>query len=451
MLDIESYKNTQSGTTEKIYTQKYLKYKNKYIKLKNMIGGDFRSNEEELKSLWNDRNTIGKVFDVTYSKFVNNYSHYCWISGPSYGLGFFLYLLKKDKEPVDGHNKVDKYAVWNMTLNNIGPRNKVNPISDLSLSYKTTIDLPTTYQNIILKKDVTKFDWSHTDDCWVYEQDNNFYKSTLIPIDFDALWKAKEKKKVFDVTRNKLVKNYSHYCWISGPSYGFGFFLYSLRPDKEPVTGHNKVGQYVVFDITLNIIGPLHMKLINKPPLSYKTTIDLPLPDGTKLKEGTPFDWSNEDNGWVYEKSNSELYQSNLMDFDELWARKPKKKVFEVTRPEFVNNYSHYCWISGHRNEYGLGFFLYKLKEGQEPVDGHIKVDNYAVWYITLNNRGPLNLVEINISDRDLDYLTTIDLSTTDKQITILYTGTSFDWSHDYEGWIYMDNFNRKYKAVLIK
>ena len=111
MLDIESYKNTQVGTTEEIYTQKYLKYKNKYLELKNMIGGDFTGSEGDLDTLWNQRSQDGKVFIVNSSGgFGPFYSQYCYISGPSYGVGFFLYKLKNTKKIYEGHVGNGKYA-----------------------------------------------------------------------------------------------------------------------------------------------------------------------------------------------------------------------------------------------------------------------------------------------------------------------------------------------------
>ena len=301
------------------YYLKYLKYKSKYLELKNMIGGDYRGTEEVLDVLWEARKKVGKVFEVTREELKSNYSHYCWISG--YGLGFFLYLLK-DQLPLKGHNKVGKHAVWNMTLNNIGPRNKVDSISDSSLSfhyYKTTIDLSTTDGKKLDKG--THFDWSDKDDGWFYKKNEyECYKSTLIPIDFDALWKARnDVGKVFEVTRSEFTNYYSHYCWISGPDYGLGFFLYLLKKDKEPLNGHNKVGDYAVWDIKKNNIGQLNLVKteinILVRNLDYRTTIDLPTTYQNIIlkKDVTKFDWSHTDDCWVYYDESLGSYKAELI------------------------------------------------------------------------------------------------------------------------------------------
>ena len=56
------------------YYSKYLKYKNKYLELKNMIGGDFSGNEVELDNLWKERSVEKQVFDVTFDGFKDHYS-----------------------------------------------------------------------------------------------------------------------------------------------------------------------------------------------------------------------------------------------------------------------------------------------------------------------------------------------------------------------------------------
>jgi len=152
------------------YYSKYLKYKNKYLELKNMIGGYFKGNEKELDNLWNKRNSVGKVFPITYQEFKTFYSHYCWISGPAYGTGFFLYRLKPGQQPVNGHVKNtndSKYALFHITENNIGEsgtRTTAVPDEFFKNSYKTTIDLTNIPRG-------TAFDWLHdatTGGVWVY-------------------------------------------------------------------------------------------------------------------------------------------------------------------------------------------------------------------------------------------------------------------------------------------
>jgi len=161
------------------YYSKYLKYKNKYLELKNMIGGDFNGQDQELVTLWKARSIAKKVFPVTYSSLKENYSHYCWISGEGYGLGFFLYRLKPGKQSVDGHVQKGNYALFHVKLENIGKPEKIIAKVCEDLKYSTTI--------VLEAKDNTKlpigtpFDWSHCQNAWVYKvidkQQEIFYKA----------------------------------------------------------------------------------------------------------------------------------------------------------------------------------------------------------------------------------------------------------------------------------
>jgi len=156
------------------YYSKYLKYKNKYLELKNMIGG--KLTDDTVDKLWKSRPT-NKIHEVTYDSLKDNYSHYCWISGKAYGLGFFLYKIKDGATNQDKHERYGNYAVWRIKLENIGD---INPHSHSEkLSYNTTIILTATDGTKLDRG--TNFDWSHKDDGWIYRtKDKKTYIAKLV-------------------------------------------------------------------------------------------------------------------------------------------------------------------------------------------------------------------------------------------------------------------------------
>ena len=157
------------------YYLKYLKYKNKYLELKNMIAGKGPLDEVKLKKIWQKREAVKKVYEVTKDVLIPHYSQYCWVSqttkegkapkaNSKYGGGFFLYSLKDDAKPFEGHVQHGKYAIWYITENDIGEVGIMNPPVPSSFfenSFKTTFNLP----YIGIGKD---FDWHNEHDCWIY-------------------------------------------------------------------------------------------------------------------------------------------------------------------------------------------------------------------------------------------------------------------------------------------
>ena len=167
------------------YYSKYLKYKNKYLELKNMIGGDFSGNEVDLDNLWKVRSDENQVFDVTFDGFKDHYSQYCWISGQTYGLGFFLYKLKGENIYTSNkkieHVKNGKYGLWHLKKSDIG-----TPIVPLSfrwggvLKYKTTTELKAKGKVREEKFPLnTPFDWVNSEGGWIYNYSNIFYIAKL--------------------------------------------------------------------------------------------------------------------------------------------------------------------------------------------------------------------------------------------------------------------------------
>ena len=171
------------------YYLKYLKYKNKYLELKNMVGGDFTGDDKKLNELWKARSITKKVFPVTYPKLQNAYSHYCWISGTEYGLGFFLYRLKKGQKPVEGEGHVQNgnYALKHVTKNNIGQPELINAKVCEGLKYSTTIELTATNGSKIPQG--TSFDWSDCQDAWVYKVINKDEKGNELVLFYKANFK----------------------------------------------------------------------------------------------------------------------------------------------------------------------------------------------------------------------------------------------------------------------
>ena len=301
------------------YYSKYLKYKNKYLELKNMIGGNFRGNEADLNTLWSQRSQNGKVFDVTYPLF-ENYSQYCWISGPTYGLGFFLYLSKQGSSKLPDKTgiieNIGKYTLWHISTTNIGPIERFDHKE--VLFYKTTIKLTADGTELPIDTD---FDWSNDFNCYCYRKyDGQTFKAELIlsflgSIDeLRSLWEARNKVgKVFSVTYEKLTKHYSHYCWISGPKYGLGFFLYLKNPGVKIKQNQNqKVDEYDLWFISKKNIGPI-IPFDHTEELKYKTTIKLIATDGTELNPGTAFDWSHKHNGYLYRTDDGRTFKAALI------------------------------------------------------------------------------------------------------------------------------------------
>ena len=169
------------------YYSKYLKYKNKYLELKNMIGG-VDLNETQVESLWNERKKADKVHTVTYKDLTTYFSEFCFVGpvekefGPKV-VGLFIYLIKDPiNRPQKGYSFTKKYAIKRITNQNIGEQIQNDAIEQCQFfnnSYKTTIDLP----NI---KKGTLYDWSIKADGWVYNT-NPQLKYTFKPNNLSIL------------------------------------------------------------------------------------------------------------------------------------------------------------------------------------------------------------------------------------------------------------------------
>jgi hypothetical protein len=118
------------------YYLKYLKYKNKYLELKKLIGGaKEKLNLKKIQDLWNEMSGKKKVYKVLDDD-KDIFIEYCWIgsklSDPyDKGYGFFIYSIKKPqtKNPkLDKFEKYNDYAIKILTKDNL---DKVYPYGDL--------------------------------------------------------------------------------------------------------------------------------------------------------------------------------------------------------------------------------------------------------------------------------------------------------------------------------
>ena len=182
------------------YYSKYLKYKNKYLELKNMIGGKpLVLDDAKVNQFW-VKKPKSKKYTVTYESLKPYFSEYCWIgisqnvNENKKDLGFFLYTIKDDmlqKDLPTDFKKFDKFAVFTIYPTDhmqpaliIGkkdlPKGNVN-----NLTYKTNLDIP----NIpMIKNDLYLiiYNWDHNQNAWFFaDPTETYYKVNFInkPID----------------------------------------------------------------------------------------------------------------------------------------------------------------------------------------------------------------------------------------------------------------------------
>ena len=355
------------------YRDKYLKYKNKYLELKKMTGGDGRELDfNKVNELW-EKHMPEKPSDpeknkVTYDELKDYFSQYCWIGPPSngdgydYGMGFFIYRVSKefeknvaleslikDKFPylsiyydtmkVMSLNEqmkiyVPLYAVWKITLNdidsNIVELPSYNNPAKQNTKFQTSVPLPSKVNPIIPVP--TPYWWDHGVNGWIYQVANKFYKSTLKKkLDFDEvnkLWTT-HMSSTNPITFENLKPYFSEYCWIGKPNdYDFGFFIYKIKDPQTKSTieqtfkytvYNNKefVPVYAVFKITLDDI---------KKIIQYDTDLNQIILQNYKNQENqhtkfltpvplleipvnTPYWWDHDEHSWIYQVANK-FYKS---------------------------------------------------------------------------------------------------------------------------------------------
>ena len=172
------------------YYSKYLKYKNKYLELKNMIGGKpLVLDDAKVNQFW-VKKPKSKKYTVTYESLKPYFSEYCWI-GQSQNdnenkkdLGFFLYkirdeMLQKDL-PAD-FKKFGVYAVFTIYpkdhMQSAVKIDKKDLPKGIKLSYNTNIEIPMMNNNELLP---VIYNWNHNQNAWFFEDLTQVYKVNFI-------------------------------------------------------------------------------------------------------------------------------------------------------------------------------------------------------------------------------------------------------------------------------
>lgn len=159
------------------YFDKYLKYKNKYLALKDTVGGSTNSvinkpfTYDKIKILW-DKHTHNIV---DYPALAHDFSEYCWIGPPpkdnkdnsDYRAGFFLYKVKDDNYYFPDDKKQDVFRIYF-----IKPETDVDSIVQINSNEIVPGPLEDRFSTTIkLNKDLpigTQYEWNHMANAWIY-------------------------------------------------------------------------------------------------------------------------------------------------------------------------------------------------------------------------------------------------------------------------------------------
>jgi hypothetical protein len=338
------------------YFDKYLKYKTKYLALKDTVGGSSNKiplkplDDKKLHELWKMReNEKNFIFEVNYPGLSNFFSQYCWISPPTdsdgfdYGFGFFLYKVKTlNMNRMDIKNGIKNnfgydtyfylkegdeacYAVWKIKIENIGPITESNTLPLIYETFKTSVKLTTEEGNILLVG--TSYGWCHDLNRWIYQTNNKYYQAYLNGFNYEEIDKIWKKSIKFDVTYDKLSQLFSRYCWVGPPTkaFGIGFFLYEIKEksivpdDKYTVIKEGIRPAYALWHIELTNISPIKLDLdvssiqnSKTKGTEFKTSIPLKSENGDTLIQKTPYYWDHALNRWIY-NANNKFYSAQLI------------------------------------------------------------------------------------------------------------------------------------------
>ena len=338
------------------YFDKYLKYKNKYLALKDTVGGSASDKTpltpEKVHELWKMRENImpekNFIFEVDYPGLSNFFSQYCWISPPTnsdgfdYGFGFFLYKVKtlnlnrmdivKGINDNFGYNTYfyskggDEacYAVWKIKLENIGPITKLNILPSKYETFKTSVNLSAEESDNLNVG--TSYGWCHDLNRWIYQANGKYYQAYLNGFFYKEINTIWNNSRIFDVTLNELRPLFSRYCWVGPPTkaFGIGFFLYEIKEniivpdDKYTVIKEGGRPAYALWHIELKNISPIKLdfdvRIQNSTTKGkiFETSIPLESENGYKLIQKTPYYWDHILNRWIY-YANKEFYSAHLI------------------------------------------------------------------------------------------------------------------------------------------
>jgi hypothetical protein len=338
------------------YFDKYLKYKTKYLALKDTVGGGekpiYGLGDKGFEKLFE----AGITKDLTKSVLLSKYpdimdalEKYCWISPLTddkvfdYGIGLFIFKKKSGGSYFSGFtdygwSKVLNYAYWKIELHNIGPIIKLSDKSNnTETPFSTSIMLKSNQGENI--PEGTRYGWNHEFNCWIYNNNNTFYKADLkLDFDWDDLSGFWNDNTTFEVTYKLLEPYFSDYCFVGqtipenskhpNKAFGIGFFLYKSTGNypsdfqkykffNSHVSGNAK---YAILYITQGNIGPITLnnkitETIYKASKGRKfnTTIPLELDNDKSLPFGTEYYWDHELNCWIYfDSKNKKYYSANF-------------------------------------------------------------------------------------------------------------------------------------------
>jgi hypothetical protein len=168
------------------YFDKYLKYKNKYLEIKDTIGGAKNNvlNKEkkpftykEINKLW----AIHKHETVTYTTLAYDFSQYCWIGPPKnydprYQAGFFIYKVNFDNYYIPGDNK-EVFRIYfikrESDVDQIVKLKATEKIKEGKDKFFTSIPLDANDDGITLPIPIgTTYEWNHEANAWIYYINN---------------------------------------------------------------------------------------------------------------------------------------------------------------------------------------------------------------------------------------------------------------------------------------
>jgi hypothetical protein len=322
------------------YFDKYLKYKNKYLALKDTVRGAEKKDiydlgDEGFETLFTENITkplsIKSVLFSKYPDIMLALNNYCWISPPKddkvfdFGIGLFIFKRDVNKSFFDGFydwgwKRLSNYAYWKIELHNIGPIIKLGDKSNnTETPFSTSIMLKSNQGENI--PEGTRYGWNHDENCWIYNNNNKtFYKADLkLDFNWDDLSGFWNNNTIFPVNYSDLSDYFSDYCFVGHPTpedyqeqhrnkaFGIGFFLYKIKKHGFDYKNYrsyssNKSGdKYATFYITQDNIDNITLnnditdKIYNDSGRKCKTTIPL-----LNIPVDTEYCWSHSLNLWIY-------------------------------------------------------------------------------------------------------------------------------------------------------
>jgi hypothetical protein len=291
------------------YYSKYLKYKNKYLELKNMIGGNpIASKLGSLHQEYSRDKIILKENTTFYNKFasfkdcIHNYS---WIGPPAvkqddfdYGNGFFIFnfgfhsdICKESKVKLPNLEELlaktfelhNNYGMLKITKENIGDLVLV-PIEEVPENIKKMFEK---YNEIKLM---------------TQQQKEAVIKAAVIKAAENALKEANEAlKKNFDEVKNARLKH--EQARGEQGKKDTKIVLDNAKKNEKLLEAKKQEALKKLEDIRSKIKSIVNI---------FNTSIELPLKDGGKLPPNTNYMFDGNSEHWIYQ-SGENFYKAKLI------------------------------------------------------------------------------------------------------------------------------------------